>query len=308
MRQTRKCAFCGKEFTSSNGMKRYCCEHCAEEAKKARRQKVKDFMSAVEPMAELRNQEYLTFAKAAVLMGCTRQYVYKLVKQGKLKASRLSSRMSFIRRADIERMLESSPYYRVLPCTKSPKKGTTKKNKEQEKNNEVLEYYSGEEVMEKFKVKQSWLYTSAKRNKIPMCRIAGRNYYSKKHIEELLGVSVDISKITEWLSIEEIAELYGMGSSAIHAYAYRHGIPSKREYGRTIYSKSHFDELRRTDIMNSEDYYTTEQVGVLYGLTSANIWQIVKKNGIKKVKVGVKNLLLKSDVERVMAERMAKLG
>lgn len=31
MRQTRKCAFCGKEFTSGNDMKKYCCERCAEE-------------------------------------------------------------------------------------------------------------------------------------------------------------------------------------------------------------------------------------------------------------------------------------
>ena len=34
-----------------------------------------------------------------------------------------------------------------------------------------------------FLVKKSWLYTSAKRNQIPMCRIAGKNYYSKRHIE-----------------------------------------------------------------------------------------------------------------------------
>lgn len=42
--------------------------------------------------------------------------------------------------------------------------------------NEVLDYYSGEEVMSIYKVKKSWLYTSAKRNQIPMCRIAGKNY------------------------------------------------------------------------------------------------------------------------------------
>ena len=39
---------------------------------------------------ELQQQEYLTFSKAALLLGCTRQYVYKLVEQGKLPASRLS--------------------------------------------------------------------------------------------------------------------------------------------------------------------------------------------------------------------------
>ena len=63
---------------------------------------------------EIQHQEYLTFSKAAILMGCSRQYVYKLVALGKLKASRISNRMAFIRKADIERMLEN-PYHRILP-------------------------------------------------------------------------------------------------------------------------------------------------------------------------------------------------
>ena len=58
---------------------------------------------------EIQHQEYLTFSKAATLMGCSRQYVYKLVALGKLKASRISNRMAFIRKADIERMLEGKP-------------------------------------------------------------------------------------------------------------------------------------------------------------------------------------------------------
>ncbi len=74
-----------------------------------------------------------------------------------------------------------------------------------------------------------------------------------------------------------------------------HKIPTKREYGRTYYSKEHLEELRRTDLMNDDNYYTTEQVQQLYGLTSANICHIVKVHHISKVKVGVKNLLLKTD-------------
>ena len=53
----------------------------------------------------------------------------------------------------------------------------------------------------------------------------------------------------------------------------------------------------------SENYYTVEQVQQIYGLTSANICHIVKVKHIGKVKVGRKNLLLRADVERVMAER-----
>ena len=146
---------------------------------------------------EIQHQEYLTFSKAAVLMGCSRQYIYKLVALGKLKASRISNRMAFIRKADIERMLEGNPYHRVLPgSTSTPRKSASssplaKKEKRGKGTYEVLDFYSGEEVMSLFKVRQSWLYTTAKRNRIPICRIAGKNYYSKKHVDEFFGVAVD---------------------------------------------------------------------------------------------------------------------
>ena len=157
-----------------------------------------------------------------------------------------------------------------------------------------------------YKVKKSWLYTSAKRNHIPMCRIAGKNYYSKRHIDEFFGTAVDINRITEWVTADDVEDTFCMSKSALRAYTYRHKIPTKREYGRTYYSKEHLEELRRTDLMNDDNYYTTEQVQQLYGLTSANICHIVRVHHINKVKVGVKNLLLKTDVERAMAERAAK--
>ena len=293
-------------------MQKYCSEECAEQAKETKKKRQRDLLRAVEPVMELQQQEYLTFSKAAILLGCTRQYVYKLVEQGKLPASRLSSRMALVRRGDIEKMFESNPYNRVIPCSK-PKPSTSKKQKLPSKKDaknvqptdEVLEYYSGEEVMQTYKVKQSWLYTSAKRHQIPMCRIAGRNYYSKKHIDAVFGTTFDLDAIIDWLSPQEVADRYGINLTAVRSYAHRHKIPSKREYGHTYYSQSHFDELRRTDLLSDENYYTVEQVQELYGLTKANICHIVKVKQIEKTKVGRINLLLRSDVERIMAERKA---
>jgi len=312
MPKTRKCSHCGKVFTTNSGMQKYCSEECAEQAKETKKKRQRDFLRAVEPVMELQQQEYLTFSKAAILLGCTRQYVYKLVKQGKLPASRLSSRMALVRRSDIEKMFESNPYNRVIPCSK-PKPSTSKKQrtssrkdtKNVQTTDEVLEYYSGEEVMQTYKVKQSWLYGSAKRHQIPMCRIAGRNYYSKKHIDDVFGTTVDLDAIIDWLSPQEIADRYGINLTAVRSYAHRHKIPSKREYGRTYYSQSHFDELRRIDLLSDENYYTVEQVQELYGLTKANICHIVKVKHIEKTKVGRINLLLRSDVEQIMAERKA---
>ena len=291
-------------------MQKYCSEECAEQAKVTKKKRQRDFLRSVEPVMELQQQEYLTFSKAAILLGCSRQYVYKLVEQGKLPASRLSSRMALVRRSDIERMFDANPYNRVIPCSK-PKKATPKKQRTSLRKNtndvqstdEVLEYYSGEEVMQTYKVKQSWLYASAKRHQIPMCRIAGRNYYSKKHIDAVFCTSVDLDAIVDWLTPQEVADRYGINLTAVRSYAHRHKIPSKREYGQTFYSQSHFDELRRTDLLADENYYTVEQVQELYGLTKANICHIVKVKHIEKTKVGRINLLLRSDVERVMAER-----
>lgn len=311
MKKTRKCAFCGREFTANSGVQKYCSVSCADEAKRERKKRNGDFLKAAEPVIGLRQQEYLTFSKAAILMGCSRQYIYKLVNQGKLKASRISSRMAIIRRADIETMLEGNPYNKVV-FGNQPKPASSNKQKQQKKkepvsvSDEPLTYISGEEVIASYKVKPSWLYTSAKRNQIPICRIAGKNYYSRSHVEECLGLTADIAAITDWLTKEQAFEEFGMSATAVHAYAYRHRIPTKREYGIVYYSRTHLAELRQTDMLADDRYCTVDEVSEKYGLSKANIHHITKVHGIEKRKVGVKNLLLRADVERAMAERAAK--
>ena len=311
MKKTRKCAFCGREFTASNGVQKYCSVSCADEAKRERKKRNGDFLKAAEPVIGLRQQEYLTFSKAAILMGCSRQYIYKLVNQGKLKASRISSRMAIIRRADIETMLEGSPYNKVVFGNR-PKPASSNRQQQQKKkepvsvSDEPLTYISGEEVIASYKVKPSWLYTSAKRNQIPICRIAGKNYYSRSHVEECLGLTADIAAITDWLTKEQAFDEFGMSATAVHAYAYRHRIPTKREYGIVYYSRTHLAELRQTNMLADDRYCTVDEVSEKYGLSKANIHHITKVYGIEKRKVGVKNLLLRADVERAMAERAAK--
>ena len=321
MKEVRKCKYCGKEFVARSGMQKYCCEECQTKAKEARKKRQQDFMNAVEPVIDLQCQEYLTFAKAAILMGCSRQYVYKLVNEGKLAASRISSRMAFIRKADIEKMLAGNPYHRVLPTSrpKKAKEPVTKSAKAknimslskvgtEQQENEMLDYISGEEVMSIYKVKKSWLYASAKRNQVPVCRIAGKNYYSRKHIDAVLGTSIDLDAIIDWLSPQEVADRYGINLTAVRSYAHRHKIPSKREYGHTYYSQSHFDELRRTDLISDNRYYTSAQVAEKYGLTKANVGVIAKKHHITKVKVGRNNLLVKEEFDKVMADRLTQFG
>ncbi len=321
MRKTRKCAFCGKEFTCNSGSQRYCSEHCAEAAKAQRKKRQQDFLKAVQPVIDIASQEYLTFSKAAILMGCSRQYVYKLVNEGKLPASRISSRMSFIRKADIEKMLVGNPYHRVLPGASSNKKSShssssslsLKKDKNHMpefdmRSSEPLDYISGEDVMTIYKVKKSWLYASAKRNNIPMCKIAGKNYYSRKHMDALFGVSAEIEALTEWLTTDEAESLYSTTKESLRTQAYRRHIPTKREYGTTYYSKKHLYDIFRPDLKASDAYYTTAEAAEKYCMTKANIGVIAKAHNITKVKVGARNLIVKEELDRIMANRLAQFG
>ena len=173
---------------------------------------------------------------------------------------------------------------------------------------EPLEYISGEDVMATYKVKKSWLYASAKRNDIPMCKIAGKNYYSRKHMDELFGVTAEIEALTEWLTTEEAETLYFTTKESLRTQAYRRHIPTKREYGRTYYSKKHLDELFRPDLKASDAYCTTAEAAEKYGMTKSNICVIIKKEKITKVKVGVQNLIVKEELEKVMAEWLAQFG
>ena len=126
----------------------------------------------------------------------------------------------------------------------------------------------------------------------------GKGFFSDKY-KKLVNFS-DGSKDAE--------ELYGMSATSVRSYTYRHHIPTKREYGQTYYSKNHFDELRRTDLAADGSYYTAKEATEKYGLSTANIAVIVKKNNIVTVKVGVRNLIPKTDFDRVMEERLVRYG
>ena len=104
MEVKRICKWCGKPFIgASQGYK-----HRMRE----RRLELRELQDLIEVKSKLDHQDYFTFAQAAQLMGVSRQYIYKLVKEDKLRASRISARMSIIRRADIELMLKTRPYER----------------------------------------------------------------------------------------------------------------------------------------------------------------------------------------------------
>ena len=54
--------------------------------------------------------------------------------------------------------------------------------------------------------------------------------------------------------------------------------------------------------------YKLREEAEKYGMTKSNICVIVKTNNLTKVKVGVRNLIVKEELDRIMESRRAQFG
>lgn len=116
------CEYCGKSFYASKSTTRYCSKQCNSYAYKAARREEKLKMAETmshrkaseKSMSEILVKEYLTIQEVAILLGLSRQTIYNMVYSGKLRASKITSRLSLIRKRDID--------YLVIVCHTPQKK------------------------------------------------------------------------------------------------------------------------------------------------------------------------------------------
>ena len=218
IRIEKTCEWCGSKFIAQTTVTRFCSKRCAEHSYKARlrNEKVQRAQS-VEPksLTEVKEKDYLTVAETATLLGMTRQGVYKLIHRGELTASKLSSRLTLIKRISIEQMLDKTPYV---------KRESTEKN-----DKTITEFYTRAEIREKFGVKDSWIYKVVAENNVPKTILRGKAYFSKAHIDRLFSARKENPEITEWYSVEDIQHKYGMSLSAIYSLVSKVGIPKRNE-------------------------------------------------------------------------------
>ena len=285
------CQWCGKPFIAKKTTTCYCSHQCSnlgyKERVRERKRELKKMQELLQPKQASEGQDFFSFAQAAKLMGVTRQYIYKLVKENKLRASRISGKKSLIRRADIELMLKTKPYERI-------------KLKD---DVDITEYYTAEQIAEKYKVNTKWVWTYTREHDIPKVKIRQFNYYSKKHIDAAFAKYKTDDALTEWYTPEEIEKKYGMTRVAIRSQVYRNNIPSKKEHGQIFYSKLHFDLSKQTAEEDSSEYYTVQEAMKKYNLTRDSVYGILQFHEIKREKKGRFVRFLKVEFDHVMGAR-----
>ncbi|MBQ4502380.1 MAG: helix-turn-helix domain-containing protein [Alistipes sp.] len=290
IRITKICQWCGVEFVAQKVSTKYCSHRCANLAYKqaVRDKRVKQAEAETlsikleKPIENVKNKEYLSFAQAGKLLGLSRQAVYNMVKAENLKASKISSRLSFIRRVDIDAMLENRPYKTLHPKDTVP----------------ITDFYTIAEIKEKFGVKESWIYEIAKEHNIPRTFNRGRTYWSKKHIDSYFAKKAPDASITEWYSVAELQEKFGMTLSAIYTFVYKNVIPKRKEGKMVYYSKKHFDIAKGIATPEEPQYYTIPEAMKKYRLTRDQLYHYVKYHNITRIKVGKYTKILRSELDK----------
>lgn len=290
IRITKICQWCGVEFVAQKVSTKYCSHRCANLAYKqaVRDKRVKQAEAETlsiklgKPIENVKDKEYLSFAQAGKLLGLSRQAVYNMVKAGNLKASKISSRLSFIRRVDIDAMLENRPYKTLHPKDTVP----------------ITDFYTTAEIKEKFGVKESWIYEIAKEHNIPRTFNRGRTYWSKKHIDSYFAKKAPDASITEWYSVAELQEKFGMTLSAIYTFVYKNVIPKRKEGKMVYYSKKHFDIAKGIATPEEPQYYTIPEAMGKYNLTRDQLYHYVKYHNITRIKVGRYTKILRSELDK----------
>ena len=292
------CQWCGAEFEAQKVSTKYCSHRCANLAYKqaTREKRVKQveaethFIKSEKPKENVKDKEYLSIAQASVLLGLSLQAVYKMIYAGHLAAYKLSSRLSFVRREDIDKMLNANPY--------------VKKNRS--KGEDITEFYTTAEIKEQYGVKESWLYKIAKEHNIPRTFNRGKTYWSKKHIDSYFAKKAPDASITEWYSVAELQEKFGMTLSAIYTFVYKNVIPKRKEGKMVYYSKKHFDIAKGLAEPEKPQYYTIPEAMEKFNLTRDQLYHYVKYHNITRIKVGKYTKISKPELDEFLAPPQIK--
>ena len=288
-RVLRTCEFCGKEFYAQKVSTRYCSKRCNELAYKQRRRQrqITEAEAGVlqKPIEEVGNKEFLSLQDASVLFGITKRSVYNLIYNGILQAFKLSSRMTFVRRSDIEQILEHHVYTKKVKPERKP----------------ITEFYTTKEILEKFGVSEAWVFKLAKEKKIPKVLHHGKTYWSKQHVDKHFAKHIENNSIVEWYSVQDMMEKFNMTTSAVYCFVSKFNIPKKKIKTSVYYSKQHVDAAKGINEPPKEEFYTMKEAVQHFGMTEDQIYKYAKKAKVSKHMEGRIVLMNKRELDAALA-------
>lgn len=199
--------------------------------------------------------------------------------------------MTIIRKDDIEKMLSSGSYL------KNPKP----------RHEDITEFYTIDEIREKYEVSTSWIYKVGKEKNIPKIVKRGKTYWSKTHIDKFIISNKADESITEWYSVSDLMEKFNMTQSAVYSFIYERNIPKKKVKNEVFYSKKHVDIAKGIAEPEKVEYYSMQEAMDKFHMTRDQLYYYVKTFNVPKIKEGKYTKIAKKELDAALSDPVIKL-
>lgn len=292
MRYTRICAYCGKEFTAYKSCTQYCSSLCSKRAYKER-QREKNRKNVVardqeQIVSEYTRKEVVSIKEAICYLGISRSTLFRYIRSGMIPSMKLGSTVR-LRRTDLEylfdRKLPYSKEERIIKIAESNVSGNSVKENAAEITDK---YISRKEACEMLGICNATAWKLFKKHKLECVTFGSCKYYRRDQIENLAKRrnKDPYPEITDWMSKDEIQEMFEMTDSAIYSLVSERGIPKKPHIGSTVlYSRRHIYEAKHVGVDFKKEYYRAEEVMTLMGINRNQLHNRLRSRNIRRLTV-----------------------
>ena len=102
----RKCKVCGKVFLAKTLDSQFCSKRCGDVFRKRQRDAEKREVRLSKIILQIPEaREYISVKEAVAIFGVERDTIYRLIRKGRIPAINLGTRLTRIKREDLEQLL-----------------------------------------------------------------------------------------------------------------------------------------------------------------------------------------------------------
>ena len=138
------------------------------------------------PIEALKTKEFLTVREVSQLLGCSLRSAYLSIELGHIKAVNLGKRMTRVKRSEIDKIFETSKSDENKPQSEISQIADTMTEQQQTGDLDMSQWYSTEEVRQKYGISESGLRNLIIKHSIPKFRKGWYAYIPKAIIQKLL--------------------------------------------------------------------------------------------------------------------------
>ena len=170
------------------------------------------------------------------------------------------------------------------------------------KPQEASPFYTIDEIIERYKVKETTIYRIAKAQNIEVFTLGDKKCLPKAGIDSYFVKESPNPELTEWYTSEEIQAKYAKTHHQVTTFVCKHHIPRKYVGTKPYYSKQHVDKEKNL-LQPEEDYKTVEELMTMYQMTVHQVREVIRFYHVPKKRCGKFIKLSLCDFNRIIEER-----